>query len=93
MLVAADNQLAATRKSAGKEFVVITIITDLFRQRLRGEELPFVGCKVNERLQINERKLFSQGFSNSLVFSNYLLGNNQTKFAIAPRLENSIGRP
>jgi hypothetical protein len=93
MLISTDNQLASTRKGAGKKFVVIRIIADLFQQRLRGIELPFVNCKIDERLQINRWELFCKSFPNPLVFFNYLPGNNQTQLAISPRLENPIWRP
>jgi hypothetical protein len=53
MLVTTHNQLTPTRKCTSKEFVIVGILTYLFRKPPRSADLALCEKQVQERSEVN----------------------------------------
>ena len=91
--ITTHDQPATIRKCAGDEFVVVRVITDLLRKRLRMTDQSRFSQQGQKGKQIYSRELNRKLMANSLIFSKDVRKEYDADFPVSPGLKDSVRWP
>ena len=91
MFIATDYNFHITGDGTGQEFVIIGVVTNLLRKRMRNTEFSILLEQSKDNLQINQGMIFCQKVGNPIILFENIDRQYKRQCFRPPCAENLIG--